>query len=145
MKSSNWPLRVLILLIAFCSSSPDVMLFKQPLNPVWAETSHPDLKLTEKNSGNTVKVIAGQLIEVRLLSNATTGYEWIVTKQDEQFLEIVGKPTFVPPNRDGGTGQQVFLFRARKAGLTELTLIYSRPFETDKPPLRLFNVTVEIR
>jgi len=150
MKNFKGTRRVLPLLFgAFCLSSLGGSNIKQPINFAWAENSPttPDMVVTEKNNGDAVKLKTGQLIEVRLESNATTGYEWTIVKQDEEALKMIGKPAFIAPQtgRAGAAGQQVFLFQAKKTGLTELRFVYARPFETGKAPARIFDLTVDIQ
>jgi inhibitor of cysteine peptidase len=151
MKNLNTTGRALGLFVAvsFLSALGEGPI-KPPIHSAWAEEAkviQPDLTLTEKYNGNTLKAKSGKIIEVRLESNATTGYEWTVSKQDEEALVMIAKPIFIAPKdaRAGAAGHQVFLFKTKKTGPTELQLIYARPFETGKPPVQTFNVTIDIQ
>lgn len=98
------------------------------------EPAKPDMTFSEANNGQTVAVRVGAIFEVRFESNASTGYEWSVTKQDKEALEGNGKSQFVAPAElvPGAPGQQVFRFKVKRAGNTKLELQLARPWEKDK-------------
>ncbi len=95
-------------------------------------------------NGTTVRLRAADTLVVRLAGNPTTGYRWSV-KRAPAPLHLVGstyKPS--PPGRLGQGGTYVFRFRA-KSGSGKLELVYRRPWEKRKPPLRTFSLTVRVR
>jgi inhibitor of cysteine peptidase len=113
----------------------------------------------EEKKGNTVtvtvkakdkegkaKLARGDMLEVRLPSNRTTGFGWQLAKYDKDKLKSQGKPEYEKPKKPlpGAGGVEVFRFTAEAAGKTELELVYKRPFEKDKPPARTYKLTVEI-
>ncbi len=100
-----------------------------------------------KDKEGKVKLAKGDTLEVRLLSNRTTGFSWQVAKIDKDKLKAQGKPVYEVPRKPlpGAGGVEVFRFTAEAAGKSELELIYRRPFEKDKPPAKTFRLTVEIK
>jgi len=65
---------------------------------------------------------------------------------DSSLLEQVGQPEYTRNNNlVGGDGRFTFTFKALKAGVTHLRLIYHRTFEQNTPPAQVFDVTVDIQ
>jgi inhibitor of cysteine peptidase len=93
-----------------------------------------------------VKLAKGDTLEVRLLSNRTTGFGWQIGKNDNDKLKSLGRPTYERPKKPlpGAGGVDVFRFTAEAPGKTELELVYKRPFEKDKPPAKTYKLSVEI-
>ena len=92
----------------------------------------------------TVKV--GDIIQVVLKGNPTTGYTWSanLSEQDASILEQMGDPSFVSDTQlIGSGGTFTFRFKALKAGEATLKLVYARPWES-VPPLETFSVTVKV-
>jgi inhibitor of cysteine peptidase len=91
--------------------------------------------LTEEDSPTEVPVGPGDEIEIRLESNATTGYRWVLP--DDRVPEPVAlvESRFEEPDSDlvGAPGTQVFVFEVVGAGADVLRLEYIRPF--DDPPI----------
>ncbi len=118
------------------------------------------LELDESANGKTVSATVGQNIIIRLKGNATTGYSWVVGKNEGDVLGQVGKVKYVsdqPPmpvggrgrkimrHRVGGGGKYVFTFTAKKAGKAKLSLEYKRGWEKNKPPAKTFTLNVTIK
>ena len=102
--------------------------------------------LDESANKKTQKLRVGDVFEVRFDSNASTGHEWRVARQDEKHLQCVGEPRFIAPddNTPGATGFQVFSFQTLKKGQTILKLLYARPWEDGKAPAQTFWVRLDI-
>lgn len=104
------------------------------------------VQLTEKDFGQTVQLNAGGVMAVALGGNPTTGYAWTVAFIDRKILMQMGEATFEAERKARGSGGTVTMrFRAEGVGKTFLKLIYHRPFEKEKPPLKTFEVKVEIQ
>ena len=99
-----------------------------------------------KDKEGKVKLARGETLEVRLLSNRTTGFGWQIGKYDKDKLKSLGRPTYERPKKPlpGAGGVDVFRFTAEAPGKTELELVYKRPFEKDKPPAKTYKLAVEI-
>jgi len=106
----------------------------------------PTYTLDEEDDGSTLTVEVGDIIDVVLEGNPTTGYGWTVdlSAEDAAILEQVGEPTYVPDSElIGAGGTFTFRFRALAVGEATLVLNYARPWES-VPPLKTFSVTVAV-
>ena len=92
-------------------------------------------------NGTTIRLHPGDTLVVRLPGNPTTGYRWSASRVPVVLRRL--SSTYVPtlPKRLGQGGTFVFRFAAERGSGT-LRLIYRRPWETNKAPLRTFTVTV---
>ena len=95
-------------------------------------------------AGTTVEANVGDTVIVSLDANATTGYEWQFTGGDTFTIE---KSEYVPdPNPDdlaGAGGKEVVTLKVTRAGTSDLTGVYVRPWETPSPsPAAQMTVTV---
>ena len=103
-------------------------------------------QLTEADAGRLVELRVGDILEVTLPGNPTTGFQWEVGAIDTTTLRPMGEPKFEPSNNAVGSGGKVTLgFAALAIGQTELKLIYHRPFEKNVAPAQTFEVNVTIR
>lgn len=96
--------------------------------------------LTEADNGTTVEAGVGDLIEVRLPANPSTGFGWQVTPPTG--LVQVADPEFLTQSSlVGAAGIEVFTFEVTEAGAQALHLEYRRPFE-EEPAEGVFDVVV---
>ena len=104
-------------------------------------------KLTEEF--NVVSVKKGEVFEVELESNPTTGFIWDVapTRGRATFLCQSFEGCAVPPAGGvpliGTGGIQRFLFRAEETGTIEMKAEYSRKWEK-RPPLKSCTFQVKV-
>ncbi len=104
------------------------------------------VELTEEQNGGVVAVMINDRVRIQLEGNPTTGFVWESDHLDTTMLEPVGQPKFTPNNNlAGGNGTFTFTFKALKMGVTNLHLIYYRPFEKNTPPARIFAITTDIQ
>ena len=104
------------------------------------------VKLTEKDFSQTVEISVGEILEVSLKGNPTTGYIWDVASADKGILKQVGETKFKPDRKARGSGGNIILrFEATKVGKISLKLIYHRPFQKDRLPIRTFQVKVIVK
>ena len=78
-----------------------------------------------------IRVKVGEVFTIRLESNETTGYSWRGNEGfDRSCFELTGSP-YQPaqPQRPGSGGEQLYHFKALKAGTTEIRLTYKRSWE----------------
>jgi inhibitor of cysteine peptidase len=88
---------------------------------------------TYNDEGQTIDIGVGKEFIIALGSNPSTGYSWQAS-YDETMLELVGgEPSYQAEETDepvvGAGGIESFQFRALKAGETQITLTYARPWE----------------
>lgn len=89
--------------------------------------------LGERDNGRDKTFRAGDVIEIRLPSNPSTGFGWQITGSAPGITPQSGTPTFESdkhaPSMAGGGGTQVFRFAASGAGRGTLRLSYRRSWE----------------
>ena len=105
--------------------------------------------LGAEDSGSQVELTSGQVLEVTLESNPTTGYSWEISEVDAAVLSQMGDVEFREAPKEGEQmvgvgGIETFRF-ASATGETTLTLVYHRPWEKDVEPLETFMVQVVVR
>src|SRR5262249_49416095 len=89
------------------------------------------VEASDPYNGGTIQIFVGDTLLIRLHSTPGTGYQWQVSQIDKTILDQTSAPTFVaPPNPiPGAEGHELFHFRREKAGNSDLTLVYVRPWE----------------
>jgi len=119
----------------------------------------PEVTATDADDGKTIKVTEGSLFTLKLGANATTGYEWKVTKTDRTFAYPSVSDYLAPPAHGpvGAGGTQVFKWSTdavsdahgtpvmTKVGKHEVVVEYRRSWEpATKPAAKTFKITVEV-
>ncbi len=101
---------------------------------------------TYTDPGQTISTGVNQQFNIVLESNPTTGYSW-QESYDDTMLELVAK-TYEPGEGAqqglvGAGGTEHFRFKALKAGETEITLTYKRPWEEESLEQKVFKVGIK--
>jgi inhibitor of cysteine peptidase len=108
----------------------------------------PALALSEEAAGQTLGVVAGRRIEIRLPGNITTGYSWVVGELTPGPVVEIGKARYVQEKRPegivGAGGTFIFAFVGTAPGKANLRLEYKRPWEKEKPA-RSFRVGFDVK
>lgn len=95
-----------------------------------------DITFDDKACGTAQVLSVGDMLEVRLPGNPTTGYAWQTTTVPSQ-LRQQGEPVHHSDSRRIGSGGDTsFGFRATAQGDAILELAYRRPWEQNTPPLK---------
>jgi len=107
--------------------------------------AEPRVTLTELDDGRTVEAKVGDIIELQLPENATTGYRWAFDGLDEQAVranegELVGKPAKI-----GSGGDVRWRLTALTAATTEVRLKLWRRWEGDRSIQKRFAVRLAIK
>ena len=105
-------------------------------------------KLTRNAEGKTLTVPNGSLLALKLDSNPTTGYRWIVTYPEgaENAIKNVGSSFIMPRGDDQRTGMpgvEILVFTAQEVGTYNLKFDYKRPWE--RLGSDSFNFTVVVK
>lgn len=111
--------------------------------------SEDTVALDARDNGSQVELAPGQVLEVTLESNPTTGYSWEVSEVDGAVLAQEGESEFREAPKEGeemvgAGGTETFRFSST-AGKTTLTLVYRRSWEEGVDPLETFSVRVVVR
>jgi inhibitor of cysteine peptidase len=110
-----------------------------------AEARMTMLSLVETDNGRTVDVHPGDVVQVTLPENATTGYRWAIDRHDEDVIEAVGSEPRYRSEAVGSGGEVAFTFRAKKAGTGEIALKHWRHFEGDRSVIARFRVRLNVQ
>jgi inhibitor of cysteine peptidase len=111
-----------------------------------ADAAAGPLKVGEADNGRTYPVKVGDVIEIVLVGNPTTGFAWtaILTGGNAALVEQVGEPAYATDSTlIGAGGTYTFTFRAVNQGQALITLNYARPWE-DAAPEKTFAVNLNI-
>ncbi len=107
----------------------------------------PTVKLTETDSGSSVVLRQGQMLEVSLQENGTTGYLWEIVPGAESILSAQGS-SYVATNPDpmlsGGGGVRTFTFMAAASGNAVLRIILRQPWMTNVAPAKTFEAAIAV-
>jgi len=103
------------------------------------------VEIGDKDSGKMIDLKKGDLLDVVLRENPTTGYGWDVISKVEPCLKKHGGPDYKADNKMVGSGGRItFHYIASAKGKTQLKLAYKRSWEKF-PPIKTYKVNVRIR
>jgi inhibitor of cysteine peptidase len=96
-------------------------------------------------AGQTVDLPVGQVMELRLPENPTTGFRWVFIDTGGPACAVSGD-SFRPPTSKalGAGGEHNWEIRGVRPGLCELSLAYRRSFGSE-PPARSFTLKVQVK
>jgi inhibitor of cysteine peptidase len=103
------------------------------------------LHVDQSYNAREVTLAVGQVLELALSENRTTGFRWDLKTKAEPACELV-ESTFSPPEgHPGNGGTHRWQFRAVQSGSGEIELEYRRPWEKDAAPAKVFKLGVRVR
>jgi inhibitor of cysteine peptidase len=98
----------------------------------------------QSDNGHEVTLAMGQILELSLAENPTTGFRWDLKTKAEPACELVDS-TFNPPaGRPGNGGTHRWQFRAVHSGNGEIELEYRRSWEKDAAPAKVYKLGVRV-
>ncbi|MBM7866225.1 hypothetical protein GTO89_08020 [Heliobacterium gestii] len=130
------------------------ILLTSLLPTAWASNavieSNSSIKIINENyDGKQVTIKQGEILEVQLNSNASTGYSWnygiepdsnVLSEVEHRYTSLTNPAQTKP--LIGAGGQECWRFIPSKSGVTKLKLNYIRPWESETPPARTFTVEI---
>lgn len=102
------------------------------------------LVVTADAANQTIRLPIGQVMEIRLESNPTTGFRWQLAAPGGHCVAMVGDGFEPKSTVPGQGGEHCWRFEARQPGDCDITLVYRRPWETGAPPARSCTVHVQV-
>ncbi len=93
------------------------------------------------NNNASISLSDQQILDVKLPSQPSTGYVWMVKQNGTLSTLTELSQSFessTPDNAIGATGTTTIKYMPNSAGVTNLELVYVRPFETNAE-VRLLN------
>jgi len=104
------------------------------------------IEVGPESNGGSLELAVGDRLRVVLEGNPTTGYLWDLYEVDREVLDMPEMPQYMQEGEGLGAGGKYTLeFVAQKAGETQLTLRYFRPFEMEAPPEDTFELDVTVK
>jgi len=101
--------------------------------------------ITDADKGGQLRLKAGDVFEVRLKANPTTGFMWYLHKKSTPLLKLVSQSQ--TEAKEPGEGRpifQTFKFEAKRAGDGVLLLHYVRSWEKPADAEEQFDLHVTI-
>ncbi|MHC1782055.1 MAG: protease inhibitor I42 family protein [Anaerolineaceae bacterium] len=100
-----------------------------------------------KQEGGQFTARPGDILEITLEANPSTGYIWEVDPLDEKILQLDGEPetrSGANANLVGAPVTQTFRFKAVAPGQATLTISYRRPWEKGIEPEKTYTAQITI-
>ncbi len=92
-----------------------------------------------------IQARVGEVFEISLPSNPTTGYSWNVD-YDSALLNLTGSEYIVPSSRAlGARGSSIYLFQPLRPGRTTIYFVYKRSWENIVADERAFRVDISAK
>jgi inhibitor of cysteine peptidase len=104
--------------------------------------------LTEKNNGDSIKLAVDDTVIIKLESNPTTGYGWILDEKTDTSIIAIVDSEYVQSEEGeelvGAGGHEIFTFKALVSGDTDIILNYERSWEEEEEPLETFEISISV-
>jgi inhibitor of cysteine peptidase len=103
--------------------------------------------LTKENDGEEHRFRAGQMFQVILPENPTTGYRWTIAEPAPSHITLIRQEYTVShhdPLFVGGGGVRTMTFQAVSKGSTRLILLLRRSWEEEGKDMGSFHVSLYI-
>jgi len=107
-------------------------------------------ELTFDDKGKSFELEKGERINIKLESNPTTGYEWILGGETDTSVVSLFDSKFVQTEKEeelvGVGGYEIFTFKAENSGQTEIILTYKRSWEEEELKEEfLFKINITVK
>jgi inhibitor of cysteine peptidase len=115
-------------------------------SPTHSPTQSTVVTVQESDAGKNIDAKAGQTIVIRLTSNRSTGYRWLL-QPGSGVLESLSDASYTPnaPSDAGGGGVESWSFRAQHSGQETLRFEYRRPWENGVQAAKTLSFPVTVR
>jgi inhibitor of cysteine peptidase len=107
-----------------------------------------DELMQNKQIVRSIEINNGDTLTLTLGSNPTTGFSWTeqTSISDKAIIEQTNHESVAPAtNALGAVGKEVWTYRTVKAGTTEISTEYSRPWTGGEKAEWTFNLTVTVK
>ncbi len=100
-------------------------------------------RLNTYNDPNfAIKIALGQVFTISLESTPSSGYTWIV-EYESKMIDLLKPKKFVPDSPGiGSSGQELFEFRAKKTGETQIKATYQRVWKKITLKESIFTISI---
>ena len=142
---------MLLLFILFASGWGCTGGDGEEATPTPTSTPAPsDVSVNASHSGGEITLTVHDSLIVTLGSNPTTGYGWaLVNISDESVLQEVSNEFVLDPTPpegpiSGGSGKEIWTFKALSEGTSTLFMEYIQPWMEGVEPGATFNISVTV-
>jgi inhibitor of cysteine peptidase len=106
--------------------------------------SAPKMTVSDADDNKTISLKKGDIFELRLKAQPSTGYSWQVTSIKN--AEKAGEDKIITPEETlpGGVETQIMRFKALAPGEGEIILQYFRPWEKKSESDKKFTVRLNV-
>jgi len=102
--------------------------------------------IRENTNNKNIVVSRGDILQIVLAGNPTTGYSWQVGQLDPRIFKLLREPEYRQTQQAiGGGGFYSFELAGMAPGAAAVTLVYLRPWEKKKPPAKTFRINVMVK
>ena len=116
------------------------------LSPSTLVAAEAAITLTKAQSGQTIALTVGDIVQIELPTSGGTGYTWMVNTPGAPYLKLMSQATrAVGEIRPGSPVMQVWRFQAQQSGETEINLAYYRPWEEVGKAADHFHIKIRIK
>lgn len=91
------------------------------------------IMIDQAQSGHSVDLPVGQVIELRLAENPTTGYRWVFTAKGDPTCVVVGDRFEGSAGPPGAGGEHIWQIRGATLGECDIAMQHRRSFQPDTP------------
>jgi predicted secreted protein len=104
------------------------------------------ITVTQAQSGQTIALKVGDIVQIELPARGGTGYSWLVHAPGAPCLKLMSQTSrALGETRPGSPVMQVWRFQADQAGETEIDLAYYRPWEGVGKATDHFRIKIRIQ
>ncbi len=102
------------------------------------------ITITEQNDHGEIQAHAGDILDVNLSENATTGYRWELDNLDPHLFEPAGSDASYPGRSVGSGGTAHFIVKLPTAGKGTFRAKYWRSWEGEGGIIQRFSVEINV-
>ena len=101
--------------------------------------------VTEAQNGATVAMAVGDVLQIHLPENPTSGYRWAPDEIDEARVAVEPPSYRAEDGRPGSGGMVTWTLRAKAPGTPRVALKHWRHWDGDRSVTQRFTLTLDIK
>lgn len=102
------------------------------------------IKISEGANGREIEAASGQMIEISLPENPTTGFRWRLESNGEPVVALQSDAFAASGGPPGAGGIHHWRFQAVQPGSARLAFALGRSWQATAPPAKTFSVGVRV-
>jgi predicted secreted protein len=103
------------------------------------------MEIDKSYDGREVEMNVGEVAEVKLAENPTTGYRWVFAAKPEPICKIADDSFEPGGSAPGAGGIHRWKFEAASSGTGAVKLEYRRPWEKNAAAGQTFKLNIRVR